>query len=198
MPAEYDVETCRALEAAFEAAGVVRPRRIVRYEPGTVLTYELTGVAPARRATVRLAVERFVGGGFAGQVYRVEVKSLEGDPIEGLAVGGRYAVKILVPPSTGKRRFRDWLFRAGFQGAFSPQVSPHAARAGALWQKLIRRGAKVVFGTERAVVDVLATFYDPRLGSCGEISEWIEGRQWRLHQRSSSFRRQRCSRAPTR
>lgn len=180
VPAEYDVETCRALEAAFDAAGVVRPMRVVRYEPGTVLTYELTGVAPARRATVRLAVERFVGGGFAGQVYRVEVQSIEGEAVDGLAVGGRYAVKILVPPSAGKRRFRDWLFRAGFQGPFSPQVNPHAARAGALWQKLIRRGAKVVFGTERAIVDVLATFYDERLGSCGEISEWIEGRTWRF------------------
>ena len=178
MALAYSTETCRALEEAFAAAEVLRPMRMLRYEPGAVLTYELTGVAPARRATVRLLVERFVGGGFAGQVYRAQVQSVEGETIDGLQLGGHYAVKILVPASSGKRRFRDGLFKLGFQGSFSPQVNPAAARAGALWQKLIRRGARIFFGTEQAVTDVLGTFYDERLGSCGEISEWIDGRCW--------------------
>jgi hypothetical protein len=59
-------------------------------------------------------------------------------------------------------------------------VNPAAARAGALWQKFIRRGAKIRFGDETSVVDIHATFVDPVLGSCGELSEWIEGRTWRL------------------
>ncbi len=175
---EYSVETCQALKDAFESAQVARPMRVRRYDAGDVLNYELAGVAPLRRARARLRVQRFVGGGFAGQVYRAELLDLEGEPIAGLEAGGNYAVKILVPASPAKRAFRDALFRAGFQGAFSPQVSPAAARAGALWQKLIRRGARIRLGTERAVVDVLATFFDSRLGSCGEISEWIDGRNW--------------------
>ena len=55
-----------------------------------------------------------------------------------------------------------------------------AARAGALWQKFIRRAAKIRFGDESTVVDIHATFVDHTLGSCGEFSEWVEGRTWRL------------------
>jgi len=180
LGATYLPETCRALAEAFDAAGVVRPRRIARYEPGEELTWRVTGVAPAARADVRVAIERFVGGGFAGQVYRVRVLSVDGGAIAGLAPGAAVAMKILVPPSSRARRFRDAIYAAGFQGAFALQVNPDAARAGALWQKLIRRGAKVRFGDERVVVDVLGTFFDERLGSCGEFSEWIDGRSWRF------------------
>jgi hypothetical protein len=72
------------------------------------------------------------------------------------------------------------LYWIGFQGPFQLQVNPAAARSGALWQKFIRRGARILFGTESAVVDIYATFVDNTLGSCGELSEWIEGRTWRL------------------
>ena len=72
------------------------------------------------------------------------------------------------------------LFGIGFQGPFQLQTNQAAARAGALWQKFFRRGAKIRFGDEKTVVDIHATFTDPDLGSCGEISEWIEGRTWRL------------------
>jgi hypothetical protein len=154
--------------------------RVARYEPGDELAYDVTGVVPARRAHVRLSVERFVGGGFAGQVYRVKVLAIEGEEIAGLAVGGRYALKILVPPSARSRKFRDAIYRIGFQGPFSLQVNPHAARAGALWQKFIARGAAIRFGDDRAVVDVIATLIDERIGSCGEISEWVDGRTWRF------------------
>jgi len=180
VPVAYSVETCRALARAFDQAQVLRPMRIGRYDPGTELALEVTGVAPRRRARVRLRLEEFVGGGFAGQVYRVRVLSAEGEHIDGLEVDARCAVKILLPPSAAKRRFREALFRLGFQGAFAPQVNPAAARAGAIWQKLIRRGARIHLGSERAVVDVLATFFDPGLGSCGEISEWVDGRDWRF------------------
>jgi hypothetical protein len=95
-----------------------------------------------------------VGGGFAGQVYRVKILRIEGAQIAGLEAGGSYAMKILIPPSGFSRRFRDLLYWIGFQGPFQLQVNPAAARAGALWQKVIRRGARIRFGDERAVVDI--------------------------------------------
>ena len=175
---EYSVTTCRILEEAFRSADVLRPMRIGRYDSGRELTYEVTGVAPAATASVRVEVDKFVGGGFAGQVYRVKVVSIAGGSVSGLTVGGYYAIKILIPPSNFSRKFRDAIYKIGFQGDFGLQVNPAAARAGAIWQKLIRRAAKIRFGTEKSVVDVLGTFFDETLGSCGEISEWIDGRNW--------------------
>ena len=153
-----------------------------RYEAGTELEYTVTGVETADEASVRLVIEKFIGGGFAGQVYRVKVLQITPDdtPLDHLQVGGIYAVKILIPPSGFSRLFRNALYWLGFQGPFQLQVNPAAARAGALWQKFIRRGAKIAFGDETAVVDIYATFVDENLGSCGELSEWVEGRTWRL------------------
>src|SRR5512135_3116752 len=187
----YSAATVRALEARFRAAAVFRSLRVRRYEPGQVLEYDILGVWPARPGRVRLEVERHVGGGYAGQVYRVRVVEIAGPkgPIEGLAAGGVYALKVLVPVSGFGRFIRNTLFGIGFQAPFAPQVNPDAARAGALWQKLIRRGAAARFGTERAVVDVLATFVDPVLGSCGEISEWVDGRLWRYEIDDNLFAR---------
>ncbi len=182
MAINYSIETVRRLEALFQAQDVQRSMRLQRYEPGTELAYEVRGVAPARPGEVRLAIEKFVGGGFAGQVYRIRILELltpEG-PISGLEVGGVYALKILVPPKKLGRWIRNAVYALGFQGPFSLQANPDAARAGALWQKFIRRGAKIRMGSEKAVVDVLATFIDGNLGSCGEISEWVEGRTWRF------------------
>jgi len=154
--------------------------RVSRYEAGAELTYPVRGLGADSVANVRLIVERFVGGGFAGQVYRVKVLRIDGAQIAGLDVGGVYAMKILIPPSAFSRRFRNLLYWIGFQGPFQLQVNPAAARAGALWQKLIRRGAKTRFGDELAVVDIYGTFIDEQLGSCGELSEWVDGRTWRL------------------
>ena len=178
MAVAYSVETCQQLERTFNEAGVLRPLRLERYEPGTELTYQVTGVVPATQASVRLAVERFVGGGFAGQVYRVNVLAIEGGPIAGLAAGGTCAMKILIPPAAGAVRFRNLIYALGYQAPFSLQVNPDAARAGALWQKFIRRAAGIEWGNESAVVDIMATFVDPRMGSCGELSEWLDGRSW--------------------
>ncbi len=172
--------TCRTLEEAYTATGVVRPLRVEHYDAGTELTYTVTGVVPAVEATVRLKIDRFVGGGFAGQVYRVTILEIDGGDVAGLEVGRHYAMKILIPPGSGSVRFRNLIYWMGFQSAFSLQVNPDAARAGALWQKFIRRAASIEFGTERAVVDILATFVDERMGSCGELSEWLEGRNWKF------------------
>ena len=176
------VKVYRQLEEEFNRLALHRPMQFERYEAGTELEYMVTGVEKANRAAVRLVVENFVGGGFAGQVYRVKVLEIntEDGPLDYLQVGGTYAVKILTPPSGFSRLFRNALYWIGFQGPFQLQVNPAAARSGALWQKFIRRGAEITFGRETAVVDIYATFVDEKLGSCGELSEWVAGRTWRL------------------
>ena len=179
---EYSLEVYKELEDEIRQAALHRPMAVKRYEAGTELFYDVKAVARANECRVHLVVEKFVGGGFAGQVYRVKLLNIEPETasIEDLTAGESYALKILIPPSGFSRLFRNVLFWAGFQGPFQLQVNPAAARAGALWQKFIRRGAKVGFGDERAVVDIYATFVDNSLGSCGELSEWVEGRTWRL------------------
>ncbi len=182
MAAEYSVEVCKALEEKFRLARLHRPERIERYDAGSELVYDVTGVAQANKGRVHLIVEKFVGGGFAGQVYKVKVVEIEAEagPIGTLESGGVYAMKILTPPLLFSRLFRNALYWAGFQGPFQLQVNPTAARAGAFWQKFIRRGAKIRFGDEGTVVDIHATFVDGKLGSCGELSEWVDGRTWQL------------------
>ena len=187
----YSTDTVRELEARFRASSLFRAMRVRRYEAGQVLEYDVKGVWPERPARVTLDVERHIGGGYAGQVYRVRVAEIvapEG-PIEGLATGRAYALKVLVPVSGCGRFIRNLLYGIGFQAPFAPQVNPDAARAGALWQKIIRRGAAERFGTERSVVDVLATLVDPVLGSCGELSEWVDGRLWRYEVDDNLFER---------
>jgi len=182
MAAGYSVEVCKKLEAGFVNAGLHRPLRVRRYDAGDMLNYEITGVEKPNKAVVRLLVENFVGGGFAGQVYKVRLLEISSgdETVGGLEVGSVYAMKILIPPTAFAKLFRNFLYWVGFQGPFQPQVNPAASRAGALWQKFIRRAAKIRFGDEKAVVDIYATFVDEKLGSCGELSEWIEGRTWRL------------------
>ncbi len=180
MPVEYSIEVCKELEARFQSARLYRPMRVARYDAGTELLYSVTGIEKANKARVKLVIERFVGGGFAGQVYKVKILSIDDGPIAGLQAGQVYAMKILIPPSNFSRLFRNVLYWIGFQGAFQLQVNPEAARAGALWQKFIRRAAKIKFGDENTVVNIYGTFIDEKLGSCGELSEWIDGRTWRL------------------
>jgi hypothetical protein len=180
MSKEYSVEVCKKLEKKFLAAGLHRPMRVAHYEDGDELTYDVTGIPATSKAQVRLRIEKFIGGGYAGQVYRVKLLQMTGGSIEGLEPGGIYGLKILVPPTAFAKFFRNLLYWVGFQGPFQPQVNPAAARAGAIWQKLIRRGAKIKFGDETTVSDIYATFVDNQLGSCGELREWVEGRTWQL------------------
>lgn len=182
MNPEYSVEVYKELEKEILDAQLHRPMCVSRYEAGEKLTYKITGLDRGNQGKAYLVVEKFVGGGFAGQVYRVKLLDIETktDPIPGLETGCVYAMKILIPPTAFSRLFRSALYLIGFQGPFQLQVNPTAARAGALWQKFIRRGAKIRFGDETTVVDIYATFVDSALGSCGELSEWIEGRTWRL------------------
>ena len=166
----------------FAQQELIRATRTSRYDAGQELTYEVTGVNDNATGSVRLEIDKFVGGGFAGQVYRVKILDIDSnDPGPGgLEAGKKYAMKILVPPSKGSLVFRNVIYRIGFQGPFQLQLNPSAARAGALWQKFIRRAAGLKFGSESSVVDIHATFIDRTIGSCGELSEWIDGRVWDL------------------
>jgi hypothetical protein len=188
----------RQLEQQFAACELLRPFRRACYDPGQELRLAVTGVAPAHTGRVVAEVERFVGGGFAGQVYRVRLQAIEADeePIVGLSVGQTCAVKILKPPSGLACAFRDFLYFLGYQGNFSAQVNPAAVRVGVLWQKLIRRAAARRFGTEAAVCDTYATFYDENLHSFGEINEWVTGRTWKLEVDDQLFDRWKFDGAP--
>jgi hypothetical protein len=178
----YSVATIRDLEARFRRESLFRPSRVGRYEPGQVLEYDVRGVIPDGSSRVRFEIERYVGGGYAGQVYKVKVLTVE--PLEGqlagLAPGQSYALKILVPVSGVGRKIRNVLYGIGFQAPFSLQSLAAAGRSQALWQKFLRRAAQTELGDEEAVVDVLGTLLDRSLGSYGEVSEWVPGRMWRL------------------
>jgi hypothetical protein len=182
MVVSYSLETVGRLKDRFFEQKLSRPLLVRRYETGERLALEMTGIHPPRKAGVELEVVRFVGGGYSGQVYKVKLLRLESaeEPPAGLSSGGTYALKVFIPPRPMSRRVRDLIYALGFQGPFSLRANPDAVRAGALWQKFIRRGAGLRFGSEEVVADVLATFVDPKLRSCGEISEWVEGRMWRL------------------
>jgi len=181
------------MEQVIGSADQILPHKPERYDPGDRFSVDLTGVIPARQGRATLEVEKFVGGGFAGQVYRVRLLQLEapGGPLEGLVEGGTYAVKIIVPPSAFALLFRNTLYWLAYQGPFSAQVSENAARSGVLWQKMIRRAARIHLGDEAAVVDTYATFFDSNIDSYAEINEWVEGRTWVYEMEDRLIGRQR-------
>ena len=181
MASNYSVEFSKSLQKAFEQLGLFRPARQGCYEPQTELVYDFEPVDSSEKIKVKLVIEDFVGGGFAGQVYKVKILDIDKPQLcPDLTVGKIYAIKILVPPSGFSRLFRNFLYWIGFGAPFQLQVNPAAAKAGSLWQKFIRRAAKIKFGDEKSIVDIFGTFVDSRIGSCGELREWVEGRTWRL------------------
>ena len=147
MATDYSIETCKQLEAAFEQARLHRPMHVGHYDAGMELEYEITPVEPGEKSVVRVLIDKFVGGGFAGQVYKVLLMDIQSDgqsvqQAGALAVGEHHAMKILIPPSMGSLVFRNILYAVGFQAPFQLQVNPIASRAGALWQKFIRAAAQ--------------------------------------------------------
>ena len=178
----YSSEVCRRLAAVADESHLLRPRRIVRHEVGDRLALDLEGVAPAWRGRATFEILGYVGGGFAGQVYRARVVDVEGDaPAKAaLPAGGACALKMFVPWSGFARLFRNAIYGLAFQAPFGLQVSRSAVRSAALWQKFLRRGARVRLGREETIVDVHATCFDPALGAHGEVLEWVQGRVWRL------------------
>ena len=192
--AEYSTAIGAELTRMGDAAGLEIRHRPTRYDAGQVLRVAVCGILPAVEGIAELEVEKFLGGGFAGQVYRCRVQKLElppGRAIAGLTEGALCAIKIIVPPSNARRLFRNFMYWLAFQGPFSAQVNRAACRAGLLWQKLVRRAAGVVLGRETAVKDAYATFWDDTLNAYGEITEWVEGRVWLLETDGAVHRRRR-------
>jgi hypothetical protein len=187
------------LRKQIQEAGLLSDHRPIRYDPREILDLELTGVPSSIHARGKFEIEKFVGAGFAGQVYRVRLAELQprGGTIEGLVPGRTYAVKIMKPVSRFSLFFRDLLYWMGFQTEFAPQVNADASRSGLLWQKLIRRGTKTCFGTEESAVDIYATFFDNGIGSFGEVSEWVDGRHWSFEIDEKLFQRLRWMTAKT-
>jgi hypothetical protein len=177
------IEFCRDMSRTIAQAGLLWTQPADRYEDGDRLDLDFTTVWPEVEGTGRFLIEKFVGGGFAGQVYRCVLEDVSlpaGAGDFGLRPGRVYAVKIMVPPERSSRRFRDLLYWIGFQAPFSAQVHRAACRSGLLWQRLARLAASLAGEAEDAVAEVHASFYDPSLRAFGEIREWVEGRTWRL------------------
>ncbi len=163
--------------------GLLLPYRKDRYEAGTVLELDLTTAWPETKCKGRFRIEKFVGGGFAGQVYRCGYEggdNLEAAEAAGLYIDQKYAVKILVPPSRFAAGFRNFVYGIAFQAPFSAQVLQSACRSGLLWPKVLRLAAQAEFGRSDAIADTYASFYDANFGAFGEVREWVEGRGWRL------------------
>lgn len=180
---EYSKQLCRELRERYEDARLEIAYHPDRYDAGDLLRVEIEGIDPALKGRAELEIDKFLGGGFAGQVYRCRLENLEIDEdgsIPGLEAGKLYAVKIIIPPSNFSRRFRNLVYWLAFQGPFSSQVNYGACRSGLIWQKLFRRAAGTRFGAEHSVKDAYASFWDGNLNSYGEITEWVEGRMWRL------------------
>jgi hypothetical protein len=77
MSTDDGIKVYRNLEEEFNQLDLHRPMRVERYEAGTALAYDITAVDSAQRARVRLRIKKFVGGGFAGQVYQVEIMQID-------------------------------------------------------------------------------------------------------------------------
>ena len=181
MATNYSVELCNDLEKKFSTYNLHRPMKVGHYDEGRQLSYTITTVdSPSETIDVTVKINKFVGGGFAGQVYKVEIVDTAGGDSSAFAKGNIYAMKILIPPSGFSLMFRNLLYMVGFQGSFQLQTNPVASRCGALWQKLIQRAAQATFGDRASVNSIHATFVDETLGSCGELSDWVEGRTWQL------------------
>ncbi|MDP7637089.1 MAG: hypothetical protein QF577_06030, partial [Phycisphaerae bacterium] len=77
----------------FDRLHLARAMHVDRHDVGEELTYDVIGVVPTRPARVRLKIDKFVGGGFAGQVYRVKLLDIDAPqgPLDGLEVGRDYA-----------------------------------------------------------------------------------------------------------
>ena len=86
---EYSLEVYKELENEIRQAALHKPMAVKRYEVGTELFYDVKAVARANECRVHLVVEKFVGGGFAGQVYQVRLLNIEpkSASIDGLKAG---------------------------------------------------------------------------------------------------------------
>lgn len=142
------------------------------YDPGDTVVSLVKDIDGDEHEAV-FKIERYCGGGFAGQVYRARcVKCDDG----WLQTGTVFALKFFSPRSGFRKRFRDLLYFIGFQSPFPHQFNEAAVRTGLYLTKLLRWATQVEFGSDASINDCLGSFWDEHIGSYAELNEWVEGR----------------------
>jgi hypothetical protein len=125
--------------------------------PLPALNVPVRGVLPDESRILRLEILGCVSARRAMRVFKARVAGTA--PASwGLPAGAPCAVK---------------LYRA-------PRAAAAAVRAGALWQKCIRRSAAARLGAADAAADIHATFAVEGGRLAGTIEEWVDGRMWKL------------------
>ncbi|MDO8589080.1 MAG: hypothetical protein Q7T82_18790 [Armatimonadota bacterium] len=149
--------------------GILRPGG---YDPGDTVAARITDIDGSHH-DAEFEIERYCGGGFAGQVYRARCVQCD----DGwLAPGEVFALKFFSPRSGMRRRFRDFLYLLAFQSPFPHQFNEAAVRTGLYLTRLLRWASRVEFGSDAPINDCLGAFWDEHIGSFAEIDEWVEGR----------------------
>lgn len=141
------------------------------YVSGETVGAEVKGLAGLVKGQTYFEIGRYVGSGFAGQVYQARPQNPD------LSDGHPWvALKVLRPRPRWKEMFRDALFRVCFQAPFAPRLRESALRAGLIWQELLRLAAAATFDQSDLIPRPLGYYWDSDLLSFVEIQEWVEGR----------------------
>lgn len=149
--------------------GVLRPGG---YDPGDTVKARIKDIDGVERDAA-FRIDRYCGGGFAGQVYRATVVICDQN---WLTPGHPYALKFFRTRSGLRKRFRDVMYFLAFQSPFPHQFNEAAVRTGVFMTRLLRIVSKVEFGTEAPINDCYGSFWDDHVGSFAEVDEWVEGR----------------------
>ena len=121
----YSLEVGRKLQQIVDDAQLIKRYPPSRYDVRDLLNLDLIGVCPDVKARAIFKIEKFVGGGFAGQVYRVKLIEIESNHhtgLKNLEAEQTYAIKILIPPSQFSLMFRNFVYWLAYQGPFAAQV----------------------------------------------------------------------------
>ena len=78
---QYSEEICDKLEQIISQANLIKKYHPSRYDKGKKLHLDIIGVYPAISTKATFEIEKFIGGGFAGQVYRVRLIDIENNSI---------------------------------------------------------------------------------------------------------------------
>ena len=81
MDQEYSAATCKKLKNKFQRLSLYRPMRVSRHDEGDQLSLQVNDVSGKNTAQIKLKIDKFVGGGFAGQVYKVKILKINHDLI---------------------------------------------------------------------------------------------------------------------
>jgi len=71
MKKDYSIEVCKTLENEYRQLGLHRPLSVKSYCAGDIVEYDASAIASDasdNTSRIRLQIEKFIGGGFAGQV----------------------------------------------------------------------------------------------------------------------------------